>query len=147
MLVEIELLPWAWPHGIPSMPKNLKKVQIYPNLLITLLELNSLTLNNLHYIMLALCKAARPAQIKEKNRNFGAVIRLFVSYLFGIKDKGARLLGWPTFPIQYSVPSPISMLQRVKLICSSLVQTSFKYKLTQSCCHTRERQTKKMLLK
>jgi hypothetical protein len=66
MLVEIELLPRGWPHGLPSMPKNLKKVQIYPNLVITLLEVNSLTLHNLHYIMLALCKAARPAQIKEK---------------------------------------------------------------------------------
>ena len=66
MLVEIELLPWGWPHGVPSMPKNLKKVQIYPNLVITLLEVNSLTLHNLHYIVLALCKAARPAQIKEK---------------------------------------------------------------------------------
>ena len=48
------------------MPKNLKKVQIYPNLVITLLEVNSLTLRNLHYIVLALCKAARPAQMKEK---------------------------------------------------------------------------------
>ena len=66
MLVEIELLPRGWPHGVPSMPKNLKKVQIYPNLVITLLEVNSLTLHNLHYIVLALCKAARPAQIKEK---------------------------------------------------------------------------------
>ena len=48
------------------MPKNLKNVQIYPNLVITLLEVNSLTLHNLHCIVLALCKAARPAQIKEK---------------------------------------------------------------------------------
>ena len=48
------------------MPKNLKNVQIYPNLVITFLEVNSLTLHNLHYIVLALCKAARPAQIKEK---------------------------------------------------------------------------------
>ena len=48
------------------MPKNLKKVQIYSNLVITLLEVNSLTLHNLQYIMLALCKAARLAQIKEK---------------------------------------------------------------------------------
>ena len=62
MLVEIELLP----HGVPSMPRNLKKVQIYPNPVITLLELNSSTLHNLHYIVLALCKAARPAQIKEE---------------------------------------------------------------------------------
>ena len=65
-LVEIELLPWGWPHRVPGMPKILKKVQIYPNLVITLLEVNSLTLHNLHYIVLALCKAARPAQIKEK---------------------------------------------------------------------------------
>ena len=61
------------------MPKNLKNVQIYPNRVITLL---AVTLHNLPYIVLALRKAARPAQIKEKNRNFGAVIRLFISYLF-----------------------------------------------------------------
>ena len=42
MLVEIELLPWGRPHRVPSMPKNLKKVQIYPNLVITLLEVNTL---------------------------------------------------------------------------------------------------------
>ena len=36
------------------------------NLVITLLEVNSLTLHNLHYIVLALCKAARSAQIKGK---------------------------------------------------------------------------------
>ena len=66
MLVEIELLPQEWPHGVPSMPNNFKKVQIYPNPVITLLEVNSLTLHNLHYNMLALCKAARPAQMKEK---------------------------------------------------------------------------------
>ena len=71
------------------MPKNLKKVQIYPNLVITLLEVNSLTLHNLHYIVLALCKAARPAQMspnERENRNFGAVTRLFVSYLFELTD-------------------------------------------------------------
>ena len=51
---------------VPSMPKNLKKVQTYPNPVITRLKVNSLTLHNLHYIMHALCKAARPAQIKEK---------------------------------------------------------------------------------
>ena len=51
---------------IAVLPKNLKKVQIYPNLVITLLEVNSLTLHNLHYTVFALCKAARPAQIKEK---------------------------------------------------------------------------------
>ena len=66
MPLKVELLPWGWPHGVQSVPKNLKNVQIYPNLVITLLEVNSLTLHNLHYIMLALCKAARPAQIKEK---------------------------------------------------------------------------------
>ena len=63
------------------MLKNNKKVQIYPNLVITLLEVNSLTLHYLHYIVLSSCKAARPA-IKEKNQNFGAVTRLFKSYLF-----------------------------------------------------------------
>ena len=57
MLVEIERLP----NGVHSMPKNLNKVQIYLNL-----EVNSLTLHYLHYIVLALCKAARLAQIKEK---------------------------------------------------------------------------------
>ena len=66
MLVKIELLSRGGPKGVQSMPKNLKIVQIYPNLVITLLEVNSLTLHNLHYIVLALCKAARPAQIKEK---------------------------------------------------------------------------------
>ena len=58
MLVEIELLPQGLPHGVQSMPKNLKKVQIYPNLVITLLEVNSLTAHNLHYIALSLWKAA-----------------------------------------------------------------------------------------
>ena len=66
MLVEIELLTWGLPHGLPSMPKNLKKVQIYPNLVITLAEVNSLTFQNLHHIVLALCKTARTAQIREK---------------------------------------------------------------------------------
>ena len=55
MLVEI-----GWPNVVLSIPKNLKKVQIYPNLVITLLEVNSLTLHNLNCIGLALCKAARP---------------------------------------------------------------------------------------
>ena len=32
MLVKIELLHWVWSQGIQSMPKNLKKVHIYPNL-------------------------------------------------------------------------------------------------------------------
>jgi hypothetical protein len=59
------------------MPKNLEKVQIYPkpvkwatlfmaNPVIILLQVNSLTLNNLHYIVLAFCKAAKRAQVKEK---------------------------------------------------------------------------------
>jgi hypothetical protein len=59
------------------MPKTLEKVQIYPkpvklatlfraNPVIILLQVNSLTLNNLHYIVLALCKAAKTAQVKEK---------------------------------------------------------------------------------
>ena len=30
MPLEIELLPRGWPHRVPSMPKNLEKVQIYP---------------------------------------------------------------------------------------------------------------------
>ena len=51
MLVEIELLPRGWPHGVPSFAKNLKKVHIYPNLVITLLEVNSLTFHSLHYIV------------------------------------------------------------------------------------------------
>ena len=62
-----------------SMPKNLKKVQIYPNLVITPLEVNSLTLHNLHYNVLALCKAARPAQIKDKI--FNKALRLLSLYL------------------------------------------------------------------
>ena len=50
MLVEIELLPRGWPNGVPSMPKNLnKKVQIYPNLVITLLEVNRLLLETTDY--------------------------------------------------------------------------------------------------
>jgi hypothetical protein len=59
------------------MPNNLEKVQIYPkpvkwatlfraNPFIILLQVKSLTLNNLHYIVLALWKTARPAQVKEK---------------------------------------------------------------------------------
>ena len=42
------------------------KIEFSNSLIITLLEVNSLTLHNLHYNVLALCKAARPAQIKEK---------------------------------------------------------------------------------
>ena len=52
---------------VPSMPKNLEKVQIYPkpvkcailfraNPAIILLQVNPLILNNLHYILLALWK-------------------------------------------------------------------------------------------
>ena len=48
------------------MPKNLKKVQIYPNPVITLLEVSISALHNLRYIVLALCKAARPAPKKER---------------------------------------------------------------------------------
>ena len=66
MLVEIELLPQGDQTGSQICQRTFKKVQIYPNLLITLLEVKSLTLHNLHYIVFALCKAARPAQIKEK---------------------------------------------------------------------------------
>jgi hypothetical protein len=62
------------------MPKKLEKIQIYPKLVkwatlfranpvIILLQVNSLTLNNLHYIVLALCKAAKTAQVKEKIEN------------------------------------------------------------------------------
>ena len=35
------------------------------NLVITLLEVNSLTLHNLHYIVPALCKAAKPEDKRE----------------------------------------------------------------------------------
>ncbi len=77
MPLEIELLPSGWSHGVPSMTMNLKKVQNYPqpvkwatlfraNPVIILLQVSSLTLNNLHYIVLALCKAAKTAQVKEK---------------------------------------------------------------------------------
>jgi hypothetical protein len=58
------------------MPLKIE-VQIYPkpvkwatlfraNPIIILLQVDSLTLNNLHYIVLALWKAARSAQVKEK---------------------------------------------------------------------------------
>ena len=77
MPLEIELLPRGWPHRVPSMPKNLEKVQIYPkpvkwatlfraNPFIILLQVNSLILNNLHYIVLALWKTARSAKVKNK---------------------------------------------------------------------------------
>ena len=59
MLVEIELLSRGWPHGVPWMPKNLKKVHIYPNLVITPLEVNSLTLHNLHYRTRAIISCSR----------------------------------------------------------------------------------------
>ena len=39
---------------------------VSPTVYITLLEVNSLTLHNLRYNVLDLCKAARPAQMKEK---------------------------------------------------------------------------------
>jgi hypothetical protein len=38
----------------------------WTNPVIILLQVNSLTLNNLHYILLGLWKAAKPAQVKEK---------------------------------------------------------------------------------
>ena len=52
--LKIELLPWRGPHEVPSMPKNLEKVQFYPkpvkwatvfraNPVITLLQVNTLT--------------------------------------------------------------------------------------------------------
>jgi hypothetical protein len=79
------------------MPRKLERVQNYPkpvklatlfraNPVIILLQISSLTFNNLHYIVLGLWKVARPAQVKEKNRNFGIVIGLFVSYLFSDDD-------------------------------------------------------------
>ena len=49
MLVEIELFPQGWPNGIPSIPKNLKNT----NLVITLPEVNSLTLHNLQVLFVS----------------------------------------------------------------------------------------------
>ena len=59
------------------MPSNLEKVQNYPqpvewatifraNPVILLPQVSSLTLNNLHYILSDVWKAARSAQVKEK---------------------------------------------------------------------------------
>jgi hypothetical protein len=67
------------------MPRNLKKVQNYPQPVklatlfrakpvILLLHVSSLTLNNLHYILSELKKAAKSAQVKEKNRNIFVII-------------------------------------------------------------------------
>ena len=78
MPLEIKLLSPGWSHGVPSMPRNLEKVQNYPqpvkwatlfraNPVIILLQVSSLTLNNLHYILSEFKKAARPAQVKEKS--------------------------------------------------------------------------------
>ena len=39
------------------------------NPVIILLQVKNLTLNNLHYTVLALCKAAKTAQVKEKIEN------------------------------------------------------------------------------
>ena len=75
--LETELQPQGGSKGIPCIPWNLEKVQNYPksvkratlfraNPVILLLQVSSLTLNNLHYILSELKKAARPAQVKEK---------------------------------------------------------------------------------
>ena len=67
------------------MPRNLEKVHNYPqpvkwatlfraNPVILLLQISSLTLNNLHYILSDLWKAARSAQVEEKSK-----------FLYGIK--------------------------------------------------------------
>ena len=74
------------------MPKNLKKVQIYPNLVVTLLEVNSLTLHNLHFIVLASCKAARPAQIKFWCCNKG--LRLLFLWSCSMELNSERCLEW-----------------------------------------------------
>jgi hypothetical protein len=71
------------------MPKNLEKVQIYPkpvkwatlfraNPVIVLLQVNSLTLNNLHYILLALWKDCQTSPSKRENQNLGTVKMIFV---------------------------------------------------------------------
>jgi hypothetical protein len=71
------------------MPKNLEKLQIYPkpvkwatlfraNPVIILLQVNSLTLNNLHYILLALWKHCQPSPSKRENKNLGTVKMIFV---------------------------------------------------------------------
>ena len=75
--LKIRLPPQGWSHGVPSLPRNLEKVQNYPQLVkwatlfranpvIILLHVSSLTLNNLHYILSALSKAAISVQVKEK---------------------------------------------------------------------------------
>ena len=56
-----------------SQVENMKRT-----LVITLLDVNSLTLHNLYYIVLALCKAAGQTSPNEReNQNFGAAIGLF----------------------------------------------------------------------
>ena len=75
------LFSWPpMPHGVPSMPKNLGKIQFYPkpvkwttlfraNPVIILLQVNSLTLNNLHYIVLDLwkdCQTTSPSKRKSE---------------------------------------------------------------------------------
>ena len=70
--------------------------QIYPkpvkwathfraNPVIILLQVNSLTLNNLHYILLALWKDCQTSPSKRKNQTQGTVKRIFVQYIFGCK--------------------------------------------------------------
>ena len=71
MPLEIERQPQGWSRGVPSMPRNLEKVQNYPQSVkwATLFKANqvsSLTLYNLHYILSELKETARPAQVKEK---------------------------------------------------------------------------------
>ena len=43
-------------------------------------------MSNLHYIVSDLWKAARPAQIIEKKRDFGIVKRIFVYYIFAYRE-------------------------------------------------------------
>ena len=67
MLVQLSYCPRGDPTGSQACQRTLKRFNSTPTyLVITLLEVNSLTLHNLHHIVLALWKAARPAQIKEK---------------------------------------------------------------------------------
>jgi hypothetical protein len=67
MPLEIDVPPRGWSQGVPSMPSQwsgpLFSSQTH---VILLLQVSSLTLNNLHYIVSDLWKAARPAQVTEK---------------------------------------------------------------------------------
>ena len=98
MPLETQPQPLGLPHWVPSMPNNLEKVHNYhqpvkratlfrSNLFILLLQVPSLILNNLHYIVSDLWKAARPAQIIEKKRYFGIVKRIFVYYIFAYREQ------------------------------------------------------------